>query len=72
MMSIVKTIDSKTKNADTIKAIGYQAKCIYQVRFKDKSVKQDTTFIILNINKDIVKREEFLNLPYKVDLDKLN
>lgn len=72
VMFIVKKIDSTIKHADTIKAIGYQAKCFYQLRLKDKSVKQDTTFIILNSNKDIIKREDFLKLPYKIDFDKLD
>ena len=72
LMLIVKKIDSTINHADTIKAIGYQAKCFYQLRLKDKSVKQDTTFIILNSGKDIIKREDFLKLPYKVDFDKLN
>lgn len=70
LMSIIKTIDGKTQNADTIRPIGYEAKCFYQLRLKDKSVKRDTTFILLNTNKDIVKRGDFLNLPYKVDFDK--
>lgn len=71
VMAIVKTIDDKALSADTTKPIGYQAKCFYQVRLKDKSVKQDSTFIILNVNKDIVKRTDFLKLPYNVDFEKL-
>lgn len=70
LMSITKNIDSSAKYADSITAIGFQAKCFYQLRRKDKSVERDTTFILLNMNKDIVKRSDFLKLPYEVDFDK--
>jgi len=70
LMSITKAIDSSLKNADTTKAIGFQAKCFYQLRRKDKSVERDTAFILLNLNKDIVKRSDFLKLPYNVDFSK--
>ncbi|MEP7229935.1 MAG: hypothetical protein ABI691_06760 [Ginsengibacter sp.] len=70
LMSITKAIDSSAKNADTTKPVGFQAKCFYQLRRKDKSVERDTTFILLNINKDIIKRSDFLKLPYNVDFDK--
>jgi len=70
LMSITKAIDSSAKNADPTKVIGFQAKCFYQLRRKDKSVERDTAFILLNLNKDIVKRSDFLKLPYSVDFDK--
>jgi hypothetical protein len=72
LMAIIKTIDDKSLTADTIKPIGFQAKCYYQIRLKDKSVKQDTTFILLNLNKDIIKRKDFLKLPYTIDFDKFD
>ncbi len=72
VMSIIKGIDSSANMADTTKPIGFQAKCLYQVRLKDKSIKRDTAFILLNTNKDIIKREDFLKLPYKIDFDKFN
>ncbi|MBA3283884.1 MAG: hypothetical protein H0U27_02330 [Nitrosopumilus sp.] len=70
LQSIINSIEEKLKNADSITTAGYQAKCFYQIRRKDKSVKQDTTFIILNKNKDIVARDEFVNVPFKLDFDK--
>lgn len=70
LMSITKNIDSSAQHSDSVKAIGFQAKCFYQLRRKDKSVERDTTFILLNINKDIVKRSDILKLPYEVDFDK--
>ena len=72
VMSVIKGIDSTINFADTIKPIGFQAICLYQVRLKDKSIKRDTTFILLNINKDIIKKDDFLNLPYKIDYDKFH
>lgn len=56
--------------ADSVKVIGFQAKCFYQLRLKDNSVKRDTGYIILNENKDIVKLNDWLNLPYSVSYDK--
>lgn len=58
------------ETADSIKVIGFQAKCFYQLRLKDNSVKRDTGYIILNENKDIVKLNDWLNLPYSVSYDK--
>jgi hypothetical protein len=71
LMAITNTIDSLAKIADTTKPVGFQVKCFYQLRRMDKSVERDTTFILLNINKDIIKRADFLKLPYSVDFDKL-
>ena len=70
VMAIVASLDSSAKFADTAAAIGFQAKCFYQLRKPDKSVERDTTFIILNTNMDIIKRSEFTKLPYEVDFDK--
>jgi hypothetical protein len=72
VMAVIKRIDSTANLADTTKPVGFQAKCLYQVRLKDKSIKRDTTFILLNTNKDIIKRNDFLNLPYKIDYDKFD
>lgn len=72
LMSIVKTIGDSELIADTLKTVAFQAKCYYQIRLKDRSVKQDTAFIILNLNKDIIERKDFLKLPYRVDFDKFD
>lgn len=45
--------------ADSIKTVGYQAVCFYQMRRKDQSVKKDTTFVPLNADKNIVERQDF-------------
>lgn len=72
VLKIIKTIDSTAIFADTINNIGYQAKCLYQLRLIDKSIKRDTVHIILNNSKDILKREDFLKLPYEIDFNKFN
>jgi hypothetical protein len=71
LQSIIKNIENKQLVADTIKPIGFQAICHFQIRFKDKSVKQDTTYILLNLNRDIIKHKDFINLPYNVDFENL-
>jgi hypothetical protein len=55
--------DSLLKTSDTIKAIGYKATCLYQMRRKDRSVLTDTAYILMNLNKDIIRKEEFINMP---------
>jgi len=70
LMSITKVLDSSAKLADTTIPVGFQAKCFYQLRLKDKSVERDTAFILLNVNRDIVKRLDFLKLPYNVNFNK--
>jgi hypothetical protein len=52
IQKISKNILSQIATADTIKAIGFQAKCLYQLRIKDRSVKRDTAYFVLNQNKD--------------------
>ena len=68
---LISVLDSQ-KKADTVKPVAFQAKCLYQIRNKDKSIKRDTAYIILNLNKDIVIRKDFLNLPYVIDFDKFD
>jgi hypothetical protein len=46
--------------ADSIKPVGYQAVCLFQYRRKDQSVYKDTGYIIMNLDKNIVKKEDFL------------
>lgn len=58
--------------ADSIKPIAFQAKCLYQIKNLDKSIKRDTVYIFLNLNKDIIKKVDFLSLPYVFDYDKFN
>lgn len=72
LMAVIEKIADKSLIADTLKPLGFQAVCYYQIKRKDKSVKQDTTFILLNINKDIINRNDFLKLPYTVNLDKFD
>lgn len=72
MQKIIQNIEDNIVTSDTINAIGFQAKCFYQIRRKDKSVKQDTTYIILNLNKDVQTKKDFLKLPYIIDFNKFN
>lgn len=48
-----------SRTADSITPVAYQSVSFYQFRRKDGSVKKDTAFIILNKDKNIIKREEF-------------
>jgi hypothetical protein len=72
LSKILNNIVEIEKKADSIKAVALQAKCFYQIRNKDKSIKRDTAYIILNLNKDIIVRKDFLNLPYVFDYDKFD
>lgn len=72
VMSIIQSIDSSANIADSTKPVGFGAICFFQIRHKDNSVKRDTAFITLNINKDIVDKDDFLNLPYKIDFAKFD
>lgn len=67
---IIDALIDSSKNADTLKPVNYLAACFYQIRNKDKSVQRDTAYIYLNKNHDIIKRADFLNMPYKVDFEK--
>lgn len=70
LKTMIDALIDSTKNADTVKPINYLAACFFQIRNKDKSVKRDTAYIYLNKNQDIIKRADFLNMPYKVDFEK--
>jgi len=72
LQKISENIQLQIVTADSIKPIGFEAKCFYQLRMKDKSVKRDTAYILLNQNRDIIDRKDFLNLPYSVDFTKFN
>ena len=72
LSKVLKGIVEIEKTSDSIKPVAFQAKCLYQIRNKDKSIKRDTVYIILNLNKDIVIRKDFLNLPYVFDYDKFD
>jgi hypothetical protein len=52
--------DSLLKMADTLKPIGYEAICLYEVKRKDQSLIKDTTYMLMNLDKNIVRREDFL------------
>lgn len=69
VVKIIDVIAQKEERADTLKPVGFEARCFYQLRNKDKSVKRDTTYVQLNVNKDIVKRKDFIKLPYDVKFD---
>ena len=72
IQKISKNILSQIATADTIKAIGFQAKCLYQLRIKDRSVKRDTAYFVLNQNKDIIQFKDWLNIPYSVSFNKFD
>jgi|LakMenE18May11ns_1017448.scaffolds.fasta_scaffold9714590_1 hypothetical protein len=72
IQKISKNILSQIAAADTIKAIGFQAKCLYQLRKKDRSVKRDTAYFVLNQNKDIIEFKDWLNIPYSVSFNKFD
>lgn len=59
----LKALDSLqvlTAKADSVKPVGYQAVCLYQIRRADMSVKKDTCYVLLNLEKNIVKKNDFL------------
>ncbi len=60
LMKEINGLVGKFNTTDSIRAIGFEAICFYQTHQKDLTVSRDTAFIFLNINKDIVKREELL------------
>lgn len=70
LIKIMNDIGEKMKKVDTTKKVGFQLKCFYQIRQKDKSVKRDTVYLFLNENKDIISREDLIKVPYTVDFDK--
>jgi hypothetical protein len=72
LQKISENIQSQISTADTIKLIGFEARCFYQLKLKDNSVKRDTAYILLNQNKDIITRKDFLNLPYSISFSKFN
>lgn len=70
LQKVTENIQLQISKADTIKPIGFEAQCFYQLRLKDKSVKRDTTYIQLNQNRDIIKRTDLVSTPYEVDFSK--
>ena len=65
----LRKIELKLKKSDTIMPVGFQAVCYAELRNKDKSIKKDTVFILLDMHKDILSRIDFLKLPYVVNYD---
>jgi regulator of replication initiation timing len=51
--------DSLSKNADSIKPVGYEAICVYRIQKKDWTEHTDTAHITMDKNKNIVSREDF-------------
>jgi regulator of replication initiation timing len=51
--------DSLSKNADSIKPVGYDAICLYRIQKKDWTEHLDTAHITMDKNKNIVSREDF-------------
>ena len=43
--------------------VGYNAVCRYQLRRKDRSILIDTANILMNLDKNIVRKEDFIKLP---------
>lgn len=52
------------QNTDSTIVSGYQAVCSYQLRKKDMSVMKDTAYIILNLDKNIIRASDYF-LPLK-------
>lgn len=46
------------KKSDTTKLLFWQVKCLIQYQRKDLSIKRDTGYAFLNLNKDIVRKED--------------
>jgi len=55
--------DSLLSITETKTPIGYKAVCLYQLRRKDRSVSKDTANILMNLDKNIVRKEDFIKLP---------
>ena len=55
--------DSLLNITDVKKPIGYKAVCLYQLRRKDRSVVTDTANILMNLEKNIVRKEDFIKVP---------
>ncbi|MGI8598901.1 MAG: hypothetical protein ACR2KB_06565, partial [Chitinophagaceae bacterium] len=55
------SLKARFLRADTVKAIGYHAICLYQIRKSDQSVRKDTTYITLNLDMNIVEQEILFN-----------
>ena len=55
--------DSLLNITETKTPIGYKAVCLYQLRRKDRSVSKDTANILMNLDKNIVREEDFIKLP---------
>ena len=55
--------DSLLNITETKTPIGYKAVCLYQLRRKDRSVSKDTANVLMNLDKNIVRKEDFFKLP---------
>ena len=55
--------DSLLNITDTKTPIGLKAVCLYQLRRKDRSVLIDTANILMNLDKNIIRKEDFITLP---------
>ena len=55
--------DSLLNITETKTPIGYKAVCLYQFRRRDRSVSTDTANILMNLDKNIVRKEDFIKLP---------
>lgn len=49
-----------SRTADSVNPVAFSAVCFYQVRRKDQSVIKDTTYIILNTDRNIIKMTDYL------------
>lgn len=55
--------DSLLNMTDIKTPVGYKAVCLYQLRRRDRSVLIDTANILMNLDKNIVRKEDFIKLP---------
>lgn len=62
MQAEAETAGVNVTKADSVKPIGYSAVCFYQIRKKDQSVEKDTTYIVLNLDKNAVDRRKFFGI----------
>jgi hypothetical protein len=58
LMITADSLTSMAKVADTIKPVYFQVVCLMQYQRKDLSVKRDTAYAFLNLEKNIVRKED--------------
>src|SRR5690606_41939391 len=56
------------EKADTVQPLAYQTTNLIHIRYKDQSVKKDTTSIFLHLDKNIIKREDLRSEEHTSEL----